>query len=163
MDKVTIVCVDKTDAVPHMSERLFQEMNFNFVNYVELKGMSGNDITKAITDIKEQFVVCIDMAGYERKTLLEDTIYNIMPVKQLHLITNKRLWEKNRCQAAALNQYIALPDETIDIVQFREFKEDIPNLIEYPAFERNKQGILDSERNFDIMKQIVQTAVTDAY
>ncbi len=163
MDKATIICVDKEEQIINLVELALKTSNITSVNCIEIKGLDNNTTTKVISDVKEQFLICMDMAGYNRQTLLEDTIYNIMPVKQLHFITNKEIWDKNRCPNVALNQYIALPNTKTTTVRLKELSEDIPNLIEYPTLETQEQGILRTKRNVENIYQVIQTVLMDAY
>lgn len=72
---------------------------------------------KCLQNPDAEFVISFDMAGFQYKTLLDNYLYNIIPLKQLHLITNRKVWDEYEHSEFAVNVFVYIPDKEISIIQ----------------------------------------------
>lgn len=75
---------------------------------------------KCLQNTNAEFIISFDMAGFQYKTLLDNYLYNIIPLKQLHLVTDKKIWEEYEHSEFALNAFIYIPDKEINTLQNSE-------------------------------------------
>lgn len=59
-------------------------------------------------------IVSINMAGFEYRTLLENYLYNILPVKQLHVIIDEAIWNKYKEEDFAINLFLYIAKDKIN-------------------------------------------------
>ena len=60
---------------------------------VELKNAWYTSAEQArISNCEADGIISLNMAGFQYKTLLDNYLYNILPIRQMHLILNKLLY-----------------------------------------------------------------------
>ncbi len=88
------------------------------VEELELKhvGSHGTELVK-LSGCQADVIISFNMAGFQYKTLLDNYRYNIMPVRQLHLILKEEVWEQYKTSEFAMNVFVYVPDEKIDSIE----------------------------------------------
>lgn len=89
---------------------------YTFERLLLVDGATGQDkLAKGCPDV----IVSLDMAGFQFKTLLENYYYNILPIRQLHLIMDVEKWSEYSDKDFAINLFLYVPQ-----IMNEEIKED---------------------------------------
>lgn len=104
-----------------------------------------------ISNCEADILISLDMAGFQYKTLLDNYLYNIIPIRQLHLILNKEIWEQYRTSEFAINLFVYAPCEDTDAIVG---EEECLNRRYYPEqLSESKSQMIDC-----ILKDFMQIA-----
>ena len=154
MSKLLMVYEKKTEPEYQPVIKLIREY-FNELSY-EVEDLCIADSTRqeecriTLSEARCDYICTLDLPCFELTTLLGDTIYNILPAKQIHIIidTKKLLAYKNI--DFALNLFVFVPDTG---KRYEEEYTHIPNLAVYQIFEwGSAQG---EETNRETVRQIL--------
>lgn len=96
-----------------------------------------NDLARKLMNLKDDFLVTIDMAGFQVSTFLGTHAYNMVSAKQIHIVLDDKKMEKYATNEMALNLYVFLDEKRGKMVSTYSH---IPNLNFYPGFERDDSG-----------------------
>lgn len=102
---------------------LVQHKNWkNFIiEQLELQNTGYTAIARTkISESEADILISLNMAGFEYKTLLDNYLYNIIPVRQMHLILNKDVWEQYKTAEFAINLFVYAPHKESDIIVCEE-------------------------------------------
>ena len=89
-------------------------------------------------DFDPDYLITLDMAGFQLNSLTNSFFYNLRRAKQMHLVLDERflpLYDKGQF---ALNMYLFLPECEIN---WKERYPDIINLFTYRRFDNNEEEI----------------------
>lgn len=96
-----------------------------------------NDLARKLMNLKDDFLVTIDMAGFQVSTFLGTHAYNMVSAKQIHIVLDDSKMEKYGTSEMALNLYLFVRDKMRDSVLMYSH---IPNLHFYSGFELDDKG-----------------------
>ncbi len=161
MSKVAIVCAEEqrkrySDFLL-LLEKFWNEKGY-FPFYVFIKTCDRTvDIIDKIRNEDVIYIISLDMAGFEMKTLLEDAMYNIVTAKQLHIVIDGRVLEQFCRTEFALNLYLCLSEE-----EYRRKKIPAINLLKYSRFETNEKGyIVNIKDNYEELERVCDCFIKD--
>lgn len=161
MNKVAIVCAEEKreqySEFLSLLESLCEEKGFiPFLVFIKNHDRTVDIIDKIRND-EVVYIISLDMSGFEMKTLLEDAVYNIITVKQLHIIIDPRCTAQMCKGEFALNLYLCLPRDEVNLE-----KISAPNILEYSRFERNEKGyVTNNLTNQEEIERIYYQFVKD--
>lgn len=108
---------------------------------------------KIIMDKELNYIFTMDMAGFQKDTLLGVSVYNIISPKQMHIVIDECVMKKFGYKEMPLNLYLFLP---IGEMAWNELYPHIPNIMEYETLEMNEDGVpINSERNEFVLKKMI--------
>lgn len=161
MNKIVIVCAqerkEQYKELMRMIGLLVQREGYDSDTVFIKEGDSTIVITDKLREEDVVFVITIDFAGFEMKTLLEDAVYNIVAAKQLHIVVDRDCLKNYIQNEFAINLYFAFPsNENIAKQKFAL------NILEYSMLERNENGVIaDSEKNNRELEKLFDCFVKD--
>lgn len=118
-----------------------------------------NALARKLTNLKDEYIFTIDMAGFQVSTFLGTHAYNMVSAKQIHLILDERKMDKYGISEVALNLYIFLDKRKTDC---DSKYSHIPNLHFYRSFECDERGkIRKCSENVAIVREIIGTVMNE--
>lgn len=156
MSKVLIVFNKKVESqyqsIIKLIKEYCMELSYEAEKFCVTDSTRQEECRIRLSDNKYDYICTLDLPCFELTTLLGDTIYNILPAKQIHIVidTKKLLAYKNL--DFALNLFVFVPDTG---KRYEEEYTHIPNLAVYPIFElKNTQG---EETNRETVRYILSS------
>ncbi|MBE5880039.1 MAG: hypothetical protein E7288_08715 [Lachnospiraceae bacterium] len=153
MDKFVLVCDgSQADGYVRLMELFEEILHKESYEWSRLYIQSGSP-TEYIEVLEAAEYVCvIDLAGSQIRTLLDDSVYNVLRAKQIHFIADTSVLKVYKMESMALNLYLFLPENEKKYIN--EF-EHIPNLLTYPILEKDEKGRpVDSPNNREVIRMV---------
>lgn len=106
-----------------------------------------------------EYLCVIDLAGSQIRTLLDDSVYNVLRAKQIHFVADASVLDVYRMETMALNLYLFLPENE---KKYIEKYAHIPNLLTYPMLETDKKGNpIGSQENREKIRMVCKSFFDD--
>ena len=142
MSKVLFVFEKKVESryqpIIKLVNEYFRELSYETEEFCVADSATQTECRIKLSETECDYICTLDLPCFQLTTLLGDTIYNILPAKQIHIIINTRRLLAYRHTNFALNLFVFVSDTEKDCKQ--EYT-NIPNLAVYPIFDLgNTQG-----------------------
>lgn len=142
MSNVLIVFEKKDEpqyqSIIELIKEYFIDLSYTVEEFCVADNATKAECRGKLSETKCDYICTLDMPCIELTTLLGDTIYNILPAKQIHIIIDTKKLRVYKKTDFALNLFVFLPDSE---KHHEEEYTHIPNLALYPTFElKNEQG-----------------------
>ncbi len=151
-----IIIYEKTDEGSILADYAKEILIRKGVQVAELEFCMkyGGKIACQLSSNPVDIIISINWTGFQMSTMLENSLYNILPAKQLHIVGKKDLFNAHEKDDFALNLYIALPKYTEDMIQM-DHTDTMPHIISHCEYERNGGVIIPSTKNEQIVERII--------
>lgn len=142
MSKVLIVFEKKAESgyqpIIKLIKEYFANVSYEVEEFCVAEGTRQEECRTRLSETKCDYICTLDLPCFQLTTLLGDTIYNILPAKQIHIILDTKKLLAYKKTDFALNLFVFVPDTG---KRYEEEYTHIPNLASYPMFELgNPQG-----------------------
>lgn len=118
------------------------------------KGTITHAIIRQLHGEDVEYIFSVDMAGFEAGTLLGSYTYNILRVKQLHMVVERRCLDTYAHKDMALNLFFYVTGESGAL---QEVYEHILNIEGLPKVDwRSAEGV---EQNRALIEQMIDTVM----
>lgn len=140
MSKALIVFDKKTrtgyQPVVELIREYFRDLAYEVDELCVDSNTSQEECRLALTEARNDYICTLDLACFQMPTLLETSLYNILPAKQIHIVIDTKKLLAYKGEDFALNLFVCVPDAGR---QWEEEFPNIPNLIRYQPFELQKE------------------------
>ena len=118
------------------------------------------ELTEYLYENSAKIIISIDLAGFQLRTLQETFLYNILPAKQVHFLTQESQLNILCGQECALNLYMAIPKKEYKNAVLRR-EENIPHVIFHGCYEKENGIITPSAVNQKIVEDVIMLFVRE--
>ena len=155
MSKVLIVFEEKVrsryQSIIELTKEYFMNLSYEVEIFCAADNTRQEECRIRLSETKYDYICTLDLPCFELTTLMGDTVYNILPAKQIHIIIDTKRLLAYKTINFALNLFVFVPDTG---KCFEDEYANIPNLAVYPIFEMgNAQG---EETNRKTVRNILE-------
>jgi len=151
--KKVLVIWDKDNTLVYNSlivclEQIAKDLDLE-IDYYPLAEKRLSAQFEEIRKMNTDYLWVFDMAGFQQTTLQEDSIYTILPQKQIHfLLSNDKKYREYLAQALSLNMFLLESNETL----FRRYKREYSHILNLDLMDSLVAEKHPSEEQMDANK-----------
>lgn len=160
MNKFVLVC-DGSQAEGYIGllevfEEVLSKENYEW-SRLYINAGSSAEYTEVLN--QAEYLCVIDLAGSQIRTLLDDTVYNVLRAKQIHFVADASVLDVYRIETMALNLYLFLPENE---KKYIEKYAHVPNLLTYPMLETDDKGNpIVNQANREVIRRVCKSFFDD--